>query len=177
MKPSLSHPEQMSPKLPLRCVRKRSLADSIIGTDRNTMVTQPEEKPCRKIWKLPLKAVHRPLVSIQTPALRHCPPFASVCPWCGALGEVADGRRGRAPGTVWQPHFYDHQRRDKSTGARWRSKRWPNNLSYESRQWKKRARYFMISETPPHGRFISVRTIFTPSDFNKILNYKVNSLP
>lgn len=82
MKPSLSHPEQMSPKLPLRCVRKRSLADSIIGTDRNTMVTQPEGKPCRKIWKLPLKAVHRPLVSIQTPTLQHCPPLVSVCPSC-----------------------------------------------------------------------------------------------
>ncbi len=60
MKPSLSHPEQLSPKLPLRCISKRSLADFIIGTDRNTMVTQPEGKPCRKIWKLPLKAVHRP---------------------------------------------------------------------------------------------------------------------
>lgn len=60
MKPSLPHPEQLSPKLPLWCVSKRSLADSIIGTDRNTMVTQPKGKPCRKIWKLPLKAVHRP---------------------------------------------------------------------------------------------------------------------
>lgn len=60
MKPSLPHPEQLSPKLSLRCISKRSLADFIIGTDRNTMVTLPEGKPCRKIWKLPLKAIHRP---------------------------------------------------------------------------------------------------------------------